>query len=92
MKACTCEQFSNGVVRGQPDPPAPPGRLLDPNCPKHGAYVLWEEYNRVLDILQFLNEEGDSFGKCVDKRCRQSPCRPECHIRQALERAGRKTE
>jgi hypothetical protein len=36
-KRCTCEQFGNGVVSGQVDPPAPAGRLRDPACPKHGT-------------------------------------------------------
>ena len=44
---CTCETFGNGVVSGIVDPPAPPGALLDPDCPKHGspstgrAYIMY---------------------------------------------------
>lgn len=34
--SCTCEQFGNGVVSGQVDPPSPAGCLRDLRCPEHG--------------------------------------------------------
>lgn len=42
-----------------------------------------------LDVLVWLDEEGDGHGKCVDKRCRSAPCVPSCPIRAVLKKAGR---
>lgn len=38
-----------------------------------------------LQILQYLNEEGDYKGRCV--LCRSAPCYEDCRIRQALLKA-----
>lgn len=32
--------MGNGIISGQVDPPAPAGRLLDPDCPKHGGSIF----------------------------------------------------
>jgi len=43
-----------------------------------------------LEVLLWLDEEGDAYGECVDNRCRSAPCKPDCRILKALKLAGLK--
>jgi hypothetical protein len=40
MSKCTCEQAGNGVISGGD------GRLLDPDCPRHGYFAAEDEARR----------------------------------------------
>jgi hypothetical protein len=74
---CTCEQFGNGVVSGQVDPPAPAGRLWDPLCEKHPAttnkqlyqkrYALWEKAKGLEAQAYALREQAEVISKQLDR-------------------------
>lgn len=57
---CTCEQFGNGVVSGDADPPAPPGRLHNPECPVHRVVDLMQALQDSLKRAKAARVEGDS--------------------------------
>lgn len=41
---------------------------------------------KAIAVLQLLDDEGDSHGRCVS--CRGSPCYPSCLILEVLRKAG----